>query len=241
MRAQEFINESNLNIDDLDEGWKDWVAGAAIGASALGAANYMTDKQPEQAPRVAVSGPVTQAPPQQANPMAKIVAKPAAKALISAAKKSGIAGVELAQLIAQCAHETSNFSKLKEHGGKLDFRKYDIKFNPEKAKILGNVKVGDGARYHGRGYIQLTGRDNYRRVGTALGLPLEDNPELAEQPEVAAKIAIWYWKNRVQPKVDDFSDTAQVTKPINSGLRGLEDRHDKFNNIVELMKRSTRT
>jgi putative chitinase len=115
-----------------------------------------------------------------------------------------------------------------EYGGGLDFRKYDPKHSPKKARELGNKKAGDGARYKGRGYIQLTGRYNYKRAGQALGLPLEDKPELAENPEVAAKIAVWFWQSRVQPRVNNFNDVRAVTKPINPGLRGLEDRKEAF-------------
>lgn len=235
MRAQEFINESIQN-DDLEEGWKDWVAGAAIGAGVLGGAAHLAKPAaPVQKP--VVTGKITQEVPKKPNAMAKVVQKPSAKSLIAAAKKAGITGTELAQFIAQCAHETDDFARLKEYGGKLDFKKYEIKHNPRLAKILGNVKPGDGIKYHGRGYIQLTGRYNYKIAGEALGLPLEKHPELAEKPEVAAKIAVWYWQNRVQPKVDDFSDTSTVTRPINAGLRGLDDRHEKFTNVLELMKK----
>jgi predicted chitinase len=229
--------EKTTKLDELDEGWKDWVAGAAIGAGVIGGGGaYLSNKTVEPPPNPVVTGKITQATPQQPNPMAKVVARPAAEALISAAKKAGISGVELAQLLAQCAHESANFTRFKEQGNNAYFNQYDIRYNPRKAKILGNVKKGDGIRYHGRGYIQLTGRDNYKRVGEALGLPLEANPALAEQPEIAARIAIWYWKSRVQPKVGDFSNTAEVTKPINAGLKGLDDRHKKFTNIVDLMK-----
>lgn len=164
------------------------------------------------------------------------ITKPAAKVLIATANKAGIKGAELAQFVAQCAHETANFSSLKEYGGKLDFKKYDPKHNPRKAKILGNKQAGDGAKYHGRGYIQLTGRDNYKRAGEALGLPLEKHPELVEKPEIAAKVAVWYWENRVRPNVDNFKDTRAVTKTINSGLKGLEDRHTKFAAIMDIIR-----
>lgn len=116
---------------------------------------------------------------------------------------------------------------MKEIGGSLDFRKYDPKYAPKKAKVLGNKQVGDGAKYKGRGYIQLTGRDNYKKAGQALGLPLEQKPELVEKPEVAAKVAVWYWKNRVAPKVDSFKDTKAVTKTINPGLKHLDQRREK--------------
>jgi predicted chitinase len=149
--------------------------------------------------------------------------------LTKTARAAGITDpTELAAFLAQCAHESHDFQSMIEYGGSLDFRKYDPKYAPKKAKALGNTKVGDGARYKGRGYIQLTGRYNYKRAGQALGIPLEKNPELAEKPEIAAKIAVWFWQSRVQPKVDNFNDVRAVTKPINPGLNGLDDRKEAF-------------
>jgi predicted chitinase/FMN phosphatase YigB (HAD superfamily) len=149
--------------------------------------------------------------------------------LTAEARRAGITNpVELAAFLAQMAHETNDFKSLVEYGGSLDFRKYDIKFNPRKARQLGNTQVGDGARYKGRGYIQLTGRYNYKRAGEALGLPLEAKPELVERPDVAAKVAVWFWQQRVQPRVDNFNDVRAVTKPINPGLAGLQSRKDSF-------------
>jgi predicted chitinase len=214
---------------ELEEGWKDWVAGAALGAAALSPQAADAKTAPQQKPAI------TQQVQGDANYATKLILKPEAKILIQTARAAGMRGKELAQFVAQCAHETANFTSLKELGGRLDFKKYDPKFNPRKAKMLGNKQVGDGAKYHGRGYIQLTGRDNYKRAGQALGLPLEEQPELVERPDVAAKVAVWFWQNQVAPKVSNFNDTAQVTKPINSGLKGLEDRHNKFASIMALM------
>ena len=76
--------------------------------------------------------------------------------------------------------------------------------------------------------MQLTGRDNYRRVGRQLGIDLENNPELAARPDVAAQVALLYWKQRVRPKVKDWSNVKEVTRPINSGLAGLESRKQDF-------------
>ena len=221
-------NESEI-LDDLEEGWKDWVAGAALGAAALAPQAADAKASPQQKPAI------TQQVQGDAAYATKLILKPEAKILIQTARAAGMRGKELAQFVAQCAHETANFSSLKELGGRLDFKKYDPKHNPRKAKILGNKQVGDGAKYHGRGYIQLTGRDNYKRAGLALGLPLEEQPELVERPDIAAQVAVWFWKNQVTPKVNNFSDTAQVTKPINSGLKGLDDRHNKFASIMALM------
>jgi putative chitinase len=127
-----------------------------------------------------------------------------------------------------------DFKRLTEFGGSLDFRKYDPKYAPKKAKALGNKQVGDGAKYKGRGFIQITGRYNYKRAGEELGLPLEKHPELAEDPATAAKIAVWFWKHRVQPNVDNFKDTTGVTKQINPGLRGLEDRKENFRDYMQI-------
>jgi putative chitinase len=154
--------------------------------------------------------------------------------LTRTARAAGITDpIELAAFLAQCAHESHDFKSMVEYGGSLDFRKYDPKYAPRKARALGNTKAGDGAKYKGRGYIQLTGRYNYKRAGEALGLPLEEKPELAEKPEIAAKVAVWFWQQRVQPKVDNFNDVRAVTKPINPGLNGLEDRKDSFKDFKQ--------
>ena len=85
---------------------------------------------------------------------------------------------------------------------------------------LGNTEPGDGARFHGRGYIQLTGRANYRSYGARLGLPLEDRPELALDPAVAAQVLVAYFDQR---GVDDASRRGQwqlVRRKVNGGLNG---------------------
>ena len=116
-----------------------------------------------------------------------------------------------------------------ERGGRRYFlRKYDPKFAPKTAARLGNTEKGDGARYYGRGFIQLTGRDNYSRAGDALGLDLEDKPELASRPDIAVKVAIWYWLHRVRPKVSDFSDVAEVTHAVNSKETNIDARAKSF-------------
>ena len=153
-----------------------------------------------------------------------------------AAIKAGIKGTELAQFMAQTRHESADFTRMKELGGDKYFNKlYDPQTSPRTAKILGNTKVGDGIRYHGRGFIQITGRDNYRMAGSALGLPLEQKPELASNPKVAAKIAVWYWKTRVKPHVQNFNDTAAVTRAINPAMRGLQDRHTYFQDYKKIV------
>jgi predicted chitinase len=69
-----------------------------------------------------------------------------------------------------------------------------------------------------------------------LGLPLEQKPELVEKPEVAAKVDVWYWQNRVAPKVDSFKDNKAVTKTINPGMKHLDQRADKLKSFQVAMK-----
>ncbi|WP_223532040.1 glycoside hydrolase family 19 protein [Pseudomonas sp. BF-R-30] len=84
----------------------------------------------------------------------------------------------------------------------------------------GNTQADDGWRYRGRGLIQLTGRNNYRTAGEGLGVPLEDEPDLLEQPEHAALSAAWYWStNKLSELADDgrFQDIGSL---INTGKLG---------------------
>jgi predicted chitinase len=95
------------------------------------------------------------------------------------------------------------------------------------AKANGNVEPGDGLKYIGRGFIQLTWRGNYRAAGTALKLELEKNPDAAAELDNAIRIAAWYWKSRSlnQYTKEDTSDNfKKVTRKINPGLAGLAER-----------------
>ena len=235
---------------DIDEGIKTRLAAMGLaGAAAMSGGQKIADHPIP--PSAAISTPVAAKVTPVAAPIVKTKASasseqikhatdlmktPKAAPLIKAARAVGITGTELAQFIAQCAHETLNFTRMGERGGNDYFmKKYDKKYNPVNANLLGNTKIGDGARYHGRGYIQLTGRWNYRTVGRVLGLDLEGHPELADHTDVAAKIAVWYWLNRVTNKVDDFTNTRDVTKTINSKLAGLDDRHTKFQGLNHIL------
>jgi len=213
---------------DLDEGWKDWVAGAAMGASALGGVSAdAKPAQPVQPAKQEVSYNLL-----SNNPNNEIT-------LLKTAKASGMKGTELAQFMAQTKHESWDFDRLKEkpQPGVKDYynKKYDIRYSPKTAKILGNKHAGDGAKYHGRGFVQLTGRDNYRMAGQALGMDLLNKPELAARPDVAAKIAVWYWNTRVKPHINNFADTASVTKKINPAAKGLENRHENFKDYLRII------
>jgi hypothetical protein len=87
---------------------------------------------------------------------------------------------------------------------------------------LGNVQSGDGRRYKGRGFIQLTGRSNYRWYGQQLGIDLEGNPDLALDSGVAARILARYFVNRNIPDAADSGDWVHVRRLVNGGDNGLE-------------------
>lgn len=227
-------------FNQIDEAMPKWAkaagGAAALGAAALGLSQKGNDPAPKDPEMVYVQDePKIKADPSVVREMMSLLKTPLGVALTREARAAGMKGRELSQFLAQCAHESLNFSLMKELGDNNYFKRYDIKYSPERAKRLGNLRPGDGFKYIGRGFIQLTGRENYRRAGKALGLPLEEHPELVEKPEIAAKVAVWFWKHRVQPKVDDYSDTRAVTKPINSGLKALDDRHEKYKAVAQII------
>jgi predicted chitinase len=233
-----------ITQEQLDENWKKNLAGLGLaGLTAFSSPTNKNEPIPEPTPMVAPKQP--DAPPKvEVPPVSKqavthaqnLLKSDHAQYLKQEAMNAGISGTQLAQFLAQCAHESQNFTRLRETGNAQYFRnRYDKRFNPANAELLGNVKNGDGERYIGRGYIHLTGRYNYTRAGRALGLDLVNHPELAERPENAAKIAIWFWQNRVQPRVNDFTDVAAVTRPINRKLIGLDDRQHKFDGLNYLI------
>lgn len=88
---------------------------------------------------------------------------------------------------------------------------------------LGNTDPGDGWKYRGRGFVQLTGRANYEQIGKEMNLDLVNHPELAENREIAAKIAVHYWESRVVTNHDQQNVTA-ACRDINGGTNGLADR-----------------
>ena len=87
---------------------------------------------------------------------------------------------------------------------------------------IGNTEPGDGWRYHGRGYLQYTGRDNYRIFGRKFGIDLEGQPDLAADPEVAARLAVAYWQDRVPARMRENIDAS--ARIINGGSNGKEQR-----------------
>ena len=123
--------------------------------------------------------------------------------------------LRVCHFLAQAAHEAASFRTLQEYASGAAY---------EGRKDLGNVNKGDGVRYKGRGIFQLTGRANYRRIGQLIGMDLENNPELAASPEVSVLTALEYWKSRSLNKWADEDNVERITRLINGGLNGFDDR-----------------
>jgi putative chitinase len=144
------------------------------------------------------------------------VRKDFAGALAPAMEAGGITTVaRAAAFLGQILHETGGFQFMVElasgdaYEGRAD---------------LGNTQPGDGRRFKGRGFIQLTGRANYAAAGRELGLPLEAQPELAAQPGIAARTAVWFWTRKGLNARADAGDVVGITRAINGGTNGLAER-----------------
>jgi putative chitinase len=123
--------------------------------------------------------------------------------------------LRIAHFLAQTCHESAGFRTTEEFASGAAY---------EGRADLGNVKPGDGPRYKGRGLLQLTGRANYKRYGELLGIDLEGNPESAADPQLSLLIACEYWKLREINDRCDRDDIEAITRRVNGGLNGLEDR-----------------
>jgi putative chitinase len=163
--------------------------------------------------------------------------------------------VRQASFIGQCAHESGNFRTLEEnlrYSATALMRVWSSRFpsldvaekyanNPEKIanKVysgrMGNTEEGDGWKYHGRGLIQLTGKENYANCGTALGIDLIGNPDLLIELKYAALSAGWFWGKRGLNSLADSSDIETMTKRINGGLIGLADRKAKIAKALSVL------
>lgn len=123
-----------------------------------------------------------------------------------------------AAFLAQLAHESGQFRYLAEIASGEAY---------EGRVSLGNTSAGDGRRFKGRGLIQVTGRANYAACSIALfGNPstLLNAPELLEYPENACRSAGWFWDSRRLNQLADIGDMKTITKRINGGFNGFEDR-----------------
>lgn len=130
-----------------------------------------------------------------------------------------------AHFLAQVGHESLGLRYVQELWGPTSQQlKYDPRSGSSVAESLGNTQPGDGYRFLGRGFIQVTGRANYARVGLALGTDLISNPEALALSDLPARSAVWFWSSRNLNTVADRDDIEAVTKKINGGTNGLADR-----------------
>lgn len=145
--------------------------------------------------------------------------------LAQAMKEAGICTrLRKAAFLAQLAHESVQLRYMEEIASGQAY---------EGRKDLGNTEPGDGKRYKGRGPIQLTGRNNYRSAGRALGADLEGNPHLAAKPEWGFKIAAWFWTTRGLNELADKQNFRLITRRINGGLNGYDDRRRYYQVALE--------
>jgi putative chitinase len=168
--------------------------------------------------------------------------------------------LRLSHFLSQCAHESANFTALRENlnyssDGLLKiFPKYfkdratadAYARKPEKianrvyASRMGNgdEASGDGFNFRGRGYIQLTGKDNYKQFGSFIGEDLVANPDLVATKYPLTSAAFFFNKNglwAICDKGDTKEIVTQVTKRVNGGTHGLDDRITKFNLFNSLL------
>jgi len=125
--------------------------------------------------------------------------------------------------VAQIAHESGSLLFNSEIWQSTAAQR-GYEFPAAKAIELGNLSKGDGYRYRGRGLIQLTGRANYRNVGKALGLNLENNPDLVLHPDVSAMVSAYFWYSRDLNRLADAGEFRKITRRINGGYRGYQAR-----------------
>jgi putative chitinase len=166
----------------------------------------------------------------------------------------------IAAFVAQCAHESGNFMVLKENLNykPATLRKIFPKYFPDDAiandyatrlnkqaaianRAYGNrmgngdESSGDGWRFCGRGLIQLTGRNNYQAFADSLEMNINDVPEYLGTFEGAAQSACWFWETNNLNRFADKNDIKGLTKAINGGYIGLEDRIKHYNHALHVM------
>jgi len=149
-----------------------------------------------------------------------------------------------AAFIGQCAHESGNFKILQENlnysaeglmktwPSRFPTKEIADQYARQPAKIAGKVYNGrmgntseeEAAKYFGRGLIQLTGKENYERCGLAIGVDLLSDPNLLLDPRYAALSAGWFWNKHGLNELADQQEHGMITKRINGGTIGLDDR-----------------
>ena len=166
----------------------------------------------------------------------------------------------VAAFVAQCAHESGGFKVLKENLNykAASLRKIFPKYFPDDATAnhyaslpnkqeaianriyanrMGNgpEESGDGFRYCGRGLIQLTGKENYTWFAASLDIPVEEASEYLQTFEGAVQSACWFWETNNLNQWADKGDILTLTKRINGGTIGLEDRIKHYNHALHVL------
>ena len=180
------------------------------------------------------------------------------KALTAVFPKYEINTVERAAgFLAQCGHESMDFTVLKENlnygakGLRGTFGKYfaddatatkyeripEMIANRVYASRMGNGNEasGDGYKYRGRGAIQLTGHDNYAAFATSIGKTIDETVTYLETLEGAIESACWFWKKNGLNEIADKKDIVAMTKRINGGTIGLEDRKAHYEHNLKVL------
>jgi putative chitinase len=160
-----------------------------------------------------------------------------------------------AAFIGQCAHESGNFKVLQENlnysaeglmktwPSRFPTKEIADQYARQPAKIagkvyngrLGNTSEEEAAKYLGRGLIQLTGKENYGNCGSGLGVDFLGDPDLLSTPEYAALSAGWFWNKKGLNALADAGDFETMTKRINGGLIGLDDRKAKIAKALSVL------
>jgi putative chitinase len=163
--------------------------------------------------------------------------------------------IRQAAFIGQCAHESNNFKVLEEnlnYGAEGLMKTWPSRFPTKEiadqyarqpAKIagkvyngrLGNTSEEEAAKYLGRGLIQLTGKENYEHCGTSINVDLVNNPTYLLDPKYAALSAGWFWNKKGLNALADAGDYETMTKRINGGLIGLDDRKAKIAKAISVL------
>lgn len=157
-----------------------------------------------------------------------------ARSLGEALHKFGIKDpTECAHFVAQCAHESGGFTIREEIWGPTLTQSGYWK----RKEDLGNWLPYHGKLYRGRGWIQITGRANYKDVGNALHHSfLGGKAKLLGTDKYASLSAAWYWKNRVHPHLASGINLVKVTKLINGGINGIMDREIRTLRALKVKK-----
>lgn len=131
-----------------------------------------------------------------------------------------------AHFLAQVGHESGRLFYVKELASGNAY---------EGRADLGNNRAGDGIKFKGRGLIQITGRVNYQLASNALNVDFIKTPELLETKENAALSAAWFWNSRHLNSLADLDSFVKITRIINGGTNGLEDRRAILNKAKEVL------